>query len=107
MKSLFMLALCSVFLTGKSMAWETEETNKTVATVGAHHGSTGFVTFREGLQSANCQYQHLYFDISTDLGKAFYSALIAAKMSDAKVRIGYTPPDTVGLCDLLLVSIQD
>lgn len=86
-------------------AWTIDEYNKTVSAVGAHTGTTGFVAFTEGTH-ANCQWQSLYFDVSTPLGKSMLALLTTAKTTGQKVRVGYTPPASIATCNLELVVLQ-
>lgn len=106
MKKLIILIMTVFFIIDVSANWELDEINKTVSMIGTHTPNIGFVTLSEGVHK-NCVYQHLYFDISTDLGKSFHSTLLAAKHSQSKIRIGYTPPTTEGVCTLQLVAAKD
>jgi hypothetical protein len=85
-------------------AWTVDEANRTVSLVGAHVGPTGYVFIAEGIH-ANCQYG-LYFDITTPLGKSMLATLMVAKTTGQKVRIGYTPPPTIGTCQLELALLM-
>ncbi|NOS74390.1 MAG: hypothetical protein HOP36_07605 [Methyloglobulus sp.] len=85
-------------------AWTVDESNRTVSVVGSHVGPAGYVWIAEGIH-ANCQYG-LYFDITTSLGKSMLATLMIAKTTGQKVRIGYTPPPTIGTCQLELALLM-
>jgi hypothetical protein len=86
--------------------WTNDESNKSIQKLGVHTPSTGYVVFNEGVDS-RCLYQHLYFDISSTLGKTLYATLLVARASSERVRVGYTPPASgVGICSLVLVQPQ-
>jgi hypothetical protein len=86
--------------------WTNDESNKSIQKLGVHIPTTGYVVFNEGVDS-RCLYQHLYFDVSSTLGKTLYATLLVARASSEKVRVGYTPPSSgVGICSLVLVQPQ-
>jgi hypothetical protein len=100
-----LIALLALLTSGSALAWTLDEPNKTVVMVGSHVPNTGFATVAEGLH-ANCIYQHLYFDLTTALGKSMMATLLTAKATGAKVRIGYSPPAATGTCTLELVNLM-
>ena len=82
-----------------------DEQPKTVTMVGTRAKNVGFVTFEEGV-NANCVNQTLYFDISKSMGKTFLSTLSLVKISDTKIRIGYSAPlSREGMCKLQLAAL--
>lgn len=96
-----------LILVGSSVchAWDIDVRNNTVTVIGSHTPSKGFATFKEGIHT-NCSHQHLYFDISTDAGKAFFSTLTAAKAGNIKVRIAYNVPETPNSFTLELLALD-
>jgi hypothetical protein len=105
MKKLSALLSAAVLSTpGLSAAWTHDESNRTVATVGVHYTTTGFLILVEPVPT-NCQHGNLYFDIATPLGKALFATLMTAKTTGQKVRVGYTVPAAAGLCTLELAAL--
>ena len=82
-----------------------DESNKTVVQIGSQASTIGYVAFSDGVNK-NCVWGGLYFDVSTPLGKSFLATLIVAKTTGQKVRVGYTAPSSVGVCNLELVILQ-
>jgi len=103
-KSLLTLVGLSLAGAGAALAWTNDESPRTVAVIGSHTGNYGFVSVAEGLH-ANCVPQHLYFDVSTALGKAMFATLTVAKSTGQKVRIGYTVQAAPGNCSLELAAL--
>lgn len=87
-----------------SQAWTVDESPRTVVLIGSHIVSTGFLQIAEALP-ATCTNSVLYFDLATPLGKAMYTTLALAKATGQKVRLGYTPPASLGICTLELVAL--
>ncbi len=75
----------------------------TIAYMGSH-GNTGYVGFSAQL-TEGCNWGNVYYNISTDEGKAYHSALLTAHASGRPVtRIDYAK-DAQGMCWLNLVMI--
>lgn len=85
-------------------AWTNDEQTRTVAEVGTHNPSTGFVRLVEPVASL-CVYQNLYFDPQSAVGKGILAVLISAKSSGQKVRVGYDTPAALGTCTLQMASL--
>ena len=78
------------------------EYNKTVTFVGVQ-GNGGYVSFTVA-PTANCNYNNIYFDITTDAGKAYLSILLTARAEGKPLgRIDYTISS--GMCNLSLAQL--
>ena len=98
------VAAVAFLASGNASAWTVDESNNTVVAVGSHLPNTGYANFAEGIH-ANCIYRLVYFDLNTAVGKAMMATLLAARTSGLKVRIGYTPPVSTGVCNLEMVNL--
>ena len=88
---------------GVALAQQTyTEYNKTVAAAGVQD-SNGYVSF--AATTANCLYNIVYFDITTDAGKAYLSVALTAKATNTPLsRVGYSMAST-GICTATLVEL--
>jgi len=82
-----------------------DENRKTVTLLGSSSNNGGHVGFAEPVDK-NCAWGVLYFDVSTPAGKSFLAIFIVAKTTGQKVRVVYTPPSSVGACNLDLAALQ-
>lgn len=89
---------------GAAGAWTVDESPRTVRAIGGHESPVGFVSLNEPI-AATCSFGHLYFDLTTPLGKVMFVTLTVAKTTGQKVRIGYTPPETTGTCWLQVAAL--
>jgi hypothetical protein len=96
--------VASLTVPAAAWAWTNDESPRTVSQIGSHAGANGFLSLAEGLP-ASCLYGHLYFDVSTALGKAMFATLTVAKSTGQKVRVGYTVPAAPGTCTLEMASL--
>jgi len=81
-----------------------EQNELTITATGAQAPSGGYFRIAENLL-VNCKYNVIYFDISSDFGKAAYSTLLAAKASGKKLsRISYTQDPGSERCNLDLLE---
>ena len=104
-KRMIGISISTVMVSVSAYAWTTDELNKTVNLIGTHALSAGFVGFAQGIDS-KCLNAVLYFDGSTPLGRSFQKTLLTAKVTNKKVRIGYTPTTQGTLCSLELAALQ-
>ena len=81
---------------------DTEETNQTILHVGVQ-GSTGYILLATP-PTGGCAYNALYFDLTTDAGKAYLSTALTAHASNASIsRIDYSIAS--GTCNVTLLEM--
>jgi hypothetical protein len=80
------------------------ESSKMISHVGVQGGAIGYVIFAVP-PTQGCAYNNIYFDVSTDTGKAYYALLLSAKSGNVPVsRIDFTK-DAAGTCTANLVEM--
>jgi hypothetical protein len=97
----FLLALSS-----GALAQVADLAPRTVTSVGAHDGPTGFVYFAEPFPFA-CPFNVGYWDITTPLGKSFLATFNLAKVTVKPVRIWIRPPTAAdNVCRVQLAALM-
>lgn len=98
------MPLTIAMLPGMAVAQQNSysEPNKTVQFVGVQ-GNSGYVSFTTPM-TAGCAYDNVYFDITTDAGKAELSVILTARASNRPLgRVDYTVSS--GLCYVAIVQL--
>lgn len=89
---------------GRAGAVPIDVNPRTVAHIGTQDTTTGYTRLAQGVD-ANCLNDALYFDVSTPMGKAFFTTLLTAKVTGQKIRIAYEVPSSLSHCFVKLVGL--
>ena len=100
----FVILYLAIFISIPAQA--VMDNNKHIKRLGVQ-GNHAYFDFVEDM-SLNCKWGAIYFNISTDFGKAAYSNILAAKSAGKKLsRIDYTQAADGETCTLSLVEVTE
>lgn len=110
MRRIIMAACIALALgvTSTAHATDANQFNVTIETIGLQSATNAYFRINETL-TLNCSNLLMYMDLSTVFGRAAYSQLLAAKLTNSPLsHIYYTQPGASGTqCFLGLVELQD